>query len=310
MEHQAHSPPANRHQRELRERRVADLAGSQHGVLSRSQLRAAGLGPGAIASRIRSGLLLPLHRGVYAVGHGNLTRRGRWMAAVLAHGEGTVLSHGSAAALWGLMRPRGLRTDVTSAHGRPGRPGINLHRGRLRPDETAERDRIPVSSVPRTLLDLADVIDDHRWERTAEEADRLGLLELTALEKVCNRAPGRRGQKPCRRLIEAARAPVVTGSPLEDRFAAFCDLHRLPHPSHNVLVDGMEVDALWARERLIVELDGFSFHHHRTAFERDRARDAALQAAGYRVIRLTHRRLEQEPTAVAAEIRRLLRSQA
>src|SRR5262249_4414810 len=138
----------------------------------------------------------------------------------------------------------------------------------------------------------------------------LGLLELRTLERVCDRTPGRRGLAPCRRLIDEARAAVLTRSALEDRFAAFCDSCGIPPPSRNVTVEGMEVDAVWPRERVGVELDGFAFHGHRTAFERDRARDAALQAAGHRVIRLTQRRIEDEPGVVAAEIARLLRSRA
>ncbi len=196
---------------------------------------------------------------------------------------------------------------MTSRHGRAGRPGIVLHRARIHPEERTERNRIPVTSVARTLLDLADVVDERRWERLAEQAERLGLLQLQALERVCERAAGRRGLGACRRQIEAARAAFQNRSPLEDHFPAFCDRHGLPPPAQNVLISGMEVDALWPRERLIVELDGFAFHRHRAAFERDRARDAALQAAGYRVIRLTWRRLEKEAATVAAEIAHLLR---
>lgn len=98
----------------------------------------------------------------------------------------------------------------------------------------------------------------------------------------------------------------ATRSPLEDRFVAFCKRHGLPMPTINASLLDYEVDALWPAQRLIVELDGFAFHRHRAAFERDRARDAGLQAAGYRVVRLTHRRLEQEPTSVADELHRLL----
>jgi very-short-patch-repair endonuclease len=279
-------------------------------VLARRQLIQAGMGAKAVDSRIQSGRLLPINRGVYALGHAALTQRGRWMGAVLACGEGATLSHRSAAALWGLMRPGRRQIDVTSRHGRSGRPGIALHRGRLDDEDRVERDGIPVTSLSRTLLDLAEVIEESRWDRAAEEAERLGLLELVALERVCDRGSGRRGLGRCMRLVEEARAVPRTRSVLEDRFAAVCESHDIVPPSRNVLVGEVEVDALWPRERLIVELDGFSFHGHRAAFERDRARDTALQAAGYKVIRLTHRRLEAEPAAVAADIARLLRSRA
>lgn len=136
------------------------------------------------------------------------------------------------------------------------------------------------------------------------------MLELRALEQVCDRATGRRGLRRCKGLIEAAQAVPRTRSALEDLFAGFCAIYGLSPPTHNVLVEGKEVDSLWPRERLVVELDGFAFHAHRAAFERDRARDTALQAAGYCVVRLTHRRLADEPAAVAAEITRLLRSRA
>ena len=155
---------------------------------------------------------------------------------------------------------------------------------------------IPVTTVARTLFDLAEVVDEGRLDRAWEEADSLSLLRLREVEAVCERGCGRRALKPIGRLLAEAHAPVRTRSPLEDRFAAFCRDHRLPPPATNVEILGYEVDALWPKERLIVELDGFAFHHHRGAFERDRARDAALQAAGYRSIRLTDRRLKREPT--------------
>jgi very-short-patch-repair endonuclease len=277
-------------------------------VLGRRQLREAGLGRKAIDARIRSANLIPVHRGVYALGHARLSRRGRWMAAVLVCGEGAVLSHVSAASLWALMRPRGTSQHVTSGHGRPGRAGLILHGGRLDPEDRSHRDGIPVTSVARTLLDLADVVESDAWHRAAEEAERLGLLEMRSLARVCQRAAGRRGIRLCRELVENARAAPRTRSALEDRFALLCERHDIPPPSRNVLVEGMEVDAFWPRRRLVVELDGFAFHRNRAAFERDRARDAALQAAGHRVIRLTYRRLEDEPAAVAAEIAGLLRS--
>ncbi len=129
---------------------------------------------------------------------------------------------------------------------------------------------------------------------------------MRALESICERGRGRHGLRKIRPLIAAAQAPDTTNSPLEDRFIIFCREHNLPQPLANVVIEGKEVDAFWPAKRLMVELDSWTFHHHRAAFERDRARDAALQAAGYRVVRLTSRRMEQEGRAVAEELRRIL----
>jgi very-short-patch-repair endonuclease len=160
--------------------------------------------------------------------------------------------------------------------------------------------------VARTLFDLAEFVDFKRLESAWEEADRLRLLDLRAIERVCERGYGRRALRPTRRLLAEARVATFTRSPLEDEFAAFCRQRDLPTPAFNTTVLGFEVDALWPRQRLIVELDGFAYHHHRAAFERDRARDTALQVADYRVLRVTHRRLEQDPASVAHELRQLL----
>jgi very-short-patch-repair endonuclease len=296
--------------RELRERELAALAQRQHGVVARRQLALLGIGDGAIKSRLRLGQLHIVHRGVYSVGPQRLSMRGVWLAAVLAYGREAVLSHRSAAALWGLMRPRWSPVDVTSAQGRHGRGGILLHQSPLQADERDVEAGIPVTSVPRTLLDLAEVIDEIRLRRAFEEADRLKLLHMPALEVVCGRAGRRKGLTELRRLMRVARAPVTTRSPLEDRFAEFCHeyLGDLPTPLTNVTILDHEVDALWPRHRLAVEMDSWEFHGHRAAFEQDRARDAAMQAAGYRVVRLTHRRLQTEPNAVARELRAMLAS--
>jgi very-short-patch-repair endonuclease len=290
-----------------RERAVAALANRQHGVVARRQLLALGVGSAAIKNRLRNGHLHRVHRGVYAVGHARLSMRGHWLAAVLACGEGAVLSHRSAAALWGLIRPRG-PIDVTSRHGWASRKEIELHEGRLHPEERGIKDGIPVTSVARTLFDLAEVLDERRLERTFEEADRLGLLEIRALERVCGRGHGRHSLSPIRRLIASPATPASGCSPLENRFAEFCREHLrdMPAPVTNVSILDHEVDAYWPQRHLVVEMDSWEFHHHRAAFEHDRARDAAMQAAGYRVIRLTHRRLHDEPAAVASQLRALL----
>ncbi|HEX3324285.1 MAG TPA: hypothetical protein VHR65_03980 [Solirubrobacterales bacterium] len=143
-------------------------------------------------------------------------------------------------------------------------------------------------------------------ESAWEEADRLNLLQLRAVEGVCERGYGRRALKPIRRLLADARAATITRSPLEDDFSAFCGERGLPMPVFNTTVLGFEVDALWPQQRLAAELDSWEFHRHRSAFERDRARDIALQVAGYRTIRITHRRLHNEAPALTSELRALL----
>jgi hypothetical protein len=220
---------------------MAALASGQYGVVSRAQLIEVGFGPGAIQRRLNAGRLNPLHRGVYAVGHRQVNQRGLWLAAVLASGEGALLSHGSAAALWGLQRPRS-PIDVTSHHGRRGRRGIAHHEGRLDAQDRTVHDDIPVTSLARTVFDMAEVVDEERLARILEEADRLKLLRLRALEATCERGRGRRAVGPVRRAIEQLRAPATTRSPLEDRFAAFRTAHRLPPAATNVLVLGHEVE--------------------------------------------------------------------
>lgn len=260
---------------------------------------------------LRAGRLHRLHREAFAVGRSRVGQRGRWLAAVLACESGALLSHASAAALWGIARQRGHVVDVTAPGGRqfrPGRDGIRLHRGRLHDGDEAECAGIPVTTVARTLFDLAEVVDLQTLRRAWEEADRLHLLHLQAVERVCERGYGRRALRPIRPLLAEAHAPTFTRSPLEHRFAEFCRerLADLPAPRTNVSILEHEVDAYWPARRLVVEMDGWEYHGHRAAFERDRARDAEMQAAGYRVIRLTHRQLETEANRIATQLRKLL----
>lgn len=292
----------------LREQAIARLAGRQHGVIARWQLLGLGLGRGAIQHRIATGRLHPVHRGVYAVGHRRLTREGIWMAAVLACGRDAVLSHRSAAALWGIGSAAGPRVDVTlPSQSGNAPPGIALHRVRgLDDEDRVVRKSIPATSVARTLFDLAEVVDTRRLERSFEEAERLRLLDLRAVERVCQRSRGRRGLRPLLALLPNLKPPPHTRSELERRFLDLCRDFGLPAPIINAPVVGFEVDALWPYAKLIVELDGYEFHRTRAAFERDRARDAVLQAGGHRVVRLTQRQLTNEPAATAKLIRRLL----
>lgn len=289
-----------------RERGLATLAARQHGVVTRGQLIGAGLSRRTIDRRREAGRLRVVHRGVYSFGGARINLRGEWFAAVLAFGPDALLSHRSAAALWGLVRFRN-PIEVSSSRGR-GKVvrGVVVHHGRIHPADRAVEARIPVTTVARTLFDLAEVVDERKLGRAFEEADRLNLLEMRALEDVCARGFGRRALRPVRRLIEEAREPVWSRSELEHRFALFCRERGFPPYEANVEVLGHEVDAFWPRERLIVELDSWTFHSHRDAFEGDRTKDVGRQVAGYRAIRVTDRRMRNEPEKLAWEIRQLL----
>jgi hypothetical protein len=285
------------------------LATRQHGVVSRRQLSTLGFGRKAIEAALAEGRLGSIHEEVFAVGHMRVPRRGYWWAAVLAYGPGAALSHQSAAVLWGLRRHRRGPIHVTAARGRQGirrRQGIWIHRCKLRPEEATVHEGIPVTPVARTLFDFAEVAPYQELKRAAEAADRGNLLRLRELESSCERGRGRRALRPVRRLLIELGAPAEGRSPLEIRFAEFVREHGLPAPAQNVHVLGHEVDALWPAAKLVVELDSWEHHGHRAAFERDRARDPKLLLAGYRTIRITHRRLDVEARQITEELRVLL----
>jgi hypothetical protein len=187
-------------------------------------------------------------------------------------------------------------------------PGIRLHRCRLHEEgELTERRRIPVTSVARTLFDFAEAVDLELLKSAWEETERLKLLRLREIESVCERSHGRRALRPIRLLLAEAIAAETVRSPLEERFRTFCRAAGIPAPATNVHVLGHEVDCLWPATKLIAELDSWEFHGHRSAFERDRARDPKFLLAGYRTIRVTNRRLDHEADQLAAEIGGLLR---
>ncbi len=270
---------------------MAELAARQHGVVARRQLMQLGFDAGAIKYRTGLGRLHPLHRGVYAVGHAKLTVHGKWMAAVLACGPGAVLSHRSAAALWELITAPA-KIDVIGSGNR--RNGMQLHRTRSLPrEDRAVHLGIPVTSVTRTILDLKG-----RYLKYAvEQADRQGLVDFGQLQ--------RRATGELKRMLAKYTEPPDTRSPLEQRFFELCRTAGLPLPSMNATVGGFVVDAFWPDRRVVVELDSWKFHKSREQFERDRERDAVLQLAGHRVLRLTDRRLDQERETVLRELRLL-----
>jgi very-short-patch-repair endonuclease len=289
------------------DRALAALAARQHGVVSRSQLRAIGIDDDAATYRARVGRLHRIHRGVYAVGHPLLSRRGWWMAAVLACGPGAVLSHAAAAALWDLRPSAAAKTDVSvrGAAGRSRRPRLRLHRmPTLLQHEVTTRDGIPVTTPARTLLDLARTLSRRELERALDQSVRQELFDRAALDAVIRDHAGERGVGRLRRALSTHVAgTTLTRSELEERFIAVCDAASIRRPRVNAYVAGLEVDFLFPEARLVVETDGWQFHRTRAQFERDRERDAILVRAGYRTLRFTHRQLTTTPHEVAQTLR-------
>jgi Protein of unknown function (DUF559) len=292
------------------ERRIAALVERQHGVVSRAQLREYGMGDGAIDARLARRRLLPVHRGVYAVGHRRLAPRGRWVAGLLAAGPGAFLSHRSAAALWELCRDRG-DIHVTVRGRRRRQSSLRIHETDLAADETCVHDEIPVTTVARTLFDLASLLPREQLEQAISRAESRMLADAPSLPALVARYPGHRGLANLRAILADGRIGLdVTRSELEVRFLTFLRERGLPRPEANVIVDAggrrVEVDCLWRRARLVAELDGHCYHVDLRAFETDRRRDRALLAAGYRCMRITWRALELESDALETELRAAL----
>jgi hypothetical protein len=241
---------------------------------------------------------------VYAVGRRNLSGKGLVLAAALAYGDRALVSHRSAAWVWGLLEDSRRITDVVAVAKRRSRPGICFHGVRhLHCDDRATVDGIPVTSVARTLLDVAPLVPPRRLTYALEQAEKQRLFDMTAIEAVIRRCHGHRGTKPLRQALKAIEPEAqFAQAGLERAFIAFCKDYALEPPAMNAVVEGFTVDALWASQRLIVELDSWTHHKSRNAFEEDRRRDLILTTAGYRILRVTQRRLDTEPAQLAALI--------
>lgn len=275
----------------------------QHGVIARRQLRALGLGKGAIEGRVAKGSLIRVERGVYSAGHGRLTERGRWMAAVLASGRGAVLSHLSAGALWALV-PSSSRIHVTVATARRGRRGVAVHRSTQLPfTDITRRHGIPTTRPARTLLDLAEVLPRRALERTLDEAERLCLCTERLLRDTIASHPGRIGSARLTAVLDQHElGTTATVNDFEELFLSICDDHGLPRPRCQVPLLGYRADFLWEQERLVVETDGRGTHMTISAFESDRVRDNELGSADWAVRRFTWRQLNERPGWVAATV--------
>lgn len=283
----------------------------QHGVVARWQLLKKGVDRRAIDRRVENGRLHRLYLGVYAVGHRAIPWEGRLMAAVLACGPGAVLSHRSAAALWGLSSFSG-PVEVTSPSKGRSRLGIRRHFAVLPADEVTEHDGIPVTTVSRAIFDLAGIEPVARVEQALRQQERLRLYDALSLDHLLERYPRHRGNRAVREVLRRLRdlPDGVTREELEARFLSFLDLHGFPRPRLNAwLTIGThryQVDCLWPAQKVIVELDGYATHGTRHAFETDRDRDRRLLAADYRGPRITWRHLEEIPEEIAADLRSLL----
>jgi Transcriptional regulator, AbiEi antitoxin/Protein of unknown function (DUF559) len=287
---------------EALDRLIAAVAGKQFGYITRTQLLSLGVGPGAIKYRVEIGRLIPVYAGVYAVGSVNITPLGRATAAILACGDRAVLSHGSAATLWGFNKYWEMPFEVTAPTVRTHR-GIKVHRSRTltRRDITRQLG-VRATTPERTTLDIAPRLTQKRLTRVVNDARLAGFLHLNDLADVLDRNPTHPGTKRLRPFVETPRNP--TRSPLEDDFVAFCERYGLPAPVVNTYILGYEVDALFPVERVIVELDGERFHGDR--FEGDRDRDADLLAAGYPTVRVTHKRMKRNPDHEAHRLNEIL----
>jgi hypothetical protein len=286
--------------------RLAAVAGGQHGVVSLGQLRKLDYAEGTIKEMLKTGRLQPLARGSYGVGHKAIQQHGRCLSAVISCEEGALLSHRSAAWLWGLTKRFAVPIEVTAASPRRNRDEIRVHSAEtLIEADHASFEGIPVTVVPRTLLDFASV-DPFFLDHALEGAYRLELLDLVAIDALIARSRGLRGVARLRTSLEAYRTPAFLRSGVERRFLRLTEEHGLPRPSMNLFIEGYELDACWPAERFAVELDTYDYHGSPRAFEEDRIRQENLKLAGIELTRITGTRLNREPTRVMQRLTSLL----
>ncbi len=290
---------------------VAALAARQHGVVAARQLERLGYSRERISRECSGGRLHRIYRGAYAVGHPALTPHGRCLAAVLACGERSVLSHGSAAWLWGLVGELWLPIEVLADTPRRFRGKIRIHSTiGLRPQDHGRSEGVPVCGVPLTILQMAATRPTLDPGGLLGRAERLGLLDVGAIAELVKDRAGYRGVARLRLALEEFREPVFTRSRLERRLRVLVREFGLPMHSTNYFVAGYEVDAYWPELRFGVELDTFEYHGDARAFEKDRERQEDLKLAGIEIVRITGRRLAREPRVVMTRLRTLLHNRA
>jgi hypothetical protein len=283
------------------------LAQRQHGHVARRQLLGLGLSRGAIEGRLKSGVYIAVHRGVYGTAPRRNDPVSRAAAAVLACGDGAALSHASAASLWGFL-PRWRFPLEVMADGERDRPGITAHRCQsLGPRDITRHWAIPVTSPARTALDLAPRLTTRQLTRLVNNARHDGDLRPASLQDIVERNRYHPGAKLLTPFAEdAGNHSNPTNSGFEDDFRAFTQKYGLPTPQINVHVNGRQADAFFPEHNLIVECDGWEFHKDREAFEDDRERDAENLRHGVPTVRITKRRLTQTPDREAKRLQQIL----
>jgi very-short-patch-repair endonuclease/predicted transcriptional regulator of viral defense system len=290
---------------------VRELGAAQHWVVTYGQLRALGLGPDSIRHRVKTGRLYPVHRGVYAVGRPALEQKGRWLAAVLACGDNALLSHRSAAALWGLA-PSSVESDieiVVQDTVLRGRPGLLVHRrADLAAQNRREVDGVPVTDPISTLVDLASCAPERQVEKAINAADRLGLVDSETLRATVPGLAPRPGMACIRRL---AGCDALTDTGLERKFLAIVRSANLPLPRTQAMVSGYRVDFYWPDLGLVVETDGWRYHRTPGEQATDQRRDQAHARSGLTTLRFSEDQVRREPRAVqrtlTAVFRRILK---
>ncbi len=271
-------------------------------MVSARQLAEFGFPRETIARWVKEQRLHRIHRGVYAVGHTSLTWEGRCMAAVLANAP-AVASHKTAAWIWELRRWRPGRFDLTAPTRRHRREPIVVHFARLAPEDVAVVDGIPVTSVARTLLDLAPEESTRRLHRMMDRAEERKRFDRRRFDRLLARCGGHPGRGKLRFALDTFKPEqAVLRSDLERRFRDLVVAAGLPTPQTNVVVEGYELDAYWEAEGFAVELDVFATHGSRSSFEVDRERQDDLLLAGIELIRVTDIRLDREPRETIARV--------
>jgi hypothetical protein len=271
------------------------LVRQQHGVVARHQLEGLGFTRSAIAHRIEQGRLRPLSKAVYAVSQLELTREGRWMAAILACGDGACLSHRSAGALFGICEERkGVIEISVRRSGRRTRPGIKVHRRPSLPSQdVGTLNGIPVTSPVRTMIDLATEQGPRTLLRTINEADNRDVICAEDLREELDAYAGQPGVRPLRTLLDRDTF-VLSDEELERLFLPLAREVGLPLPMTKEMVNGYEVDFFWPALKLVVETDGLRYHRTPSAQAKDARRDQAHTAAGYARLRFTHWQVKYE----------------